>query len=98
MNPQEYEQWWQLHVRVASGETLLAIEEQIYKAGLQKVEQEEREPLSENLFNQLLPLRQRIDELNAQHDQLTLENNKLDKKIKKLEKAYQTLTGYQFLK
>ena len=96
MNPQEYEQWWQLHVRVAMGETLSSAEQPVYQAGLFQLEQEE--PLSENLLNQLLPLRQRIDELNAQHHQLALENNKLDKKIKKLEKAYQTLTGYQLLK
>ncbi|MBL1127771.1 MAG: hypothetical protein D8M54_04530 [Chloroflexi bacterium] len=80
------------------GETLSSAEQPVYQAGLLQLEQEEKDPLSANLLKQLLPLRQRIDELNTQHHQLVLENGKLDKKIKKLEKAYQTLTGYQLLK
>jgi len=95
MNSQEYEQWWKLHLRVASGDALSSSEELTYQAGRLVLEQEEKEPLRSNLLSQLLNLRQRIEELNAQHGRLATENSQLDKKIKKLEKVYQTLTGYQ---
>jgi hypothetical protein len=45
----DYERWWQLHLRVARGETLSAPEQVAYQAGLDQLDQEEAQGEPEGL-------------------------------------------------
>ncbi|MCE7985107.1 MAG: hypothetical protein DYG89_28375 [Caldilinea sp. CFX5] len=93
MAESEYEQWWQLHLRVASGETLGSEEEIAYRAGLELLEREEATQLSLSDVTLLRSLRARLQTLVHLQNSLLLQSAKLDEKIEELERTYQQLTG-----
>jgi hypothetical protein len=95
MNKQTYNQWWQLHLRVSQGETLSPQEQAQYNAGLDALDNEEKEQFQSTGLNAIRQLRTNIEELHHFHDQLMHESNHLDKQIATFEKVYQRLTGYQ---
>lgn len=96
MDEKTYERWWQLHLRVAKGETLLAEEKVEYETGSALMDQEEAETLKPNTLRMLQTFKVRIQELENEHRDLVRQNKKLDQKIKRLEKAYQASTGHVF--
>ena len=87
----EYEQWWQLHLRVATGETLAAEEDQIYQAGLAFLEREEAAQPSRADVNLLRSLRARTQTLMQLQNKLQLQSAGLDEKIEELERTYRQL-------
>jgi hypothetical protein len=94
MSASAYERWWQLHLRVARGETLSAQEQTTYEAGLDRFDREETSFEPEGLA-ELRILRAQIDQLIAAHAQLSGRSAQLDRHIATLEKVYQQLTGYE---
>lgn len=88
----EYEEWWQLHLRVAKGESLNAEELGLYNRGLEEQHLAE-EDINQDLIEHLRQLRGQLDQLIVKNDLLHKQQNQLDQKIAVLESAYQTLTG-----
>lgn len=90
-----YERWWQLHLRVAKGETLLAEDRVEYETGSALLDSldEEGQRIQQNDRLMLEKLRAYIDQLDRQNQDLTRKNKELDKKIKRLEKAYWATTA-----
>lgn len=80
----EYEQWWQLHLRVATGETLAAEEDQIYQAGLAFLEREETAQPSRADVNLLCSLRARIQTLIQLQNKLQVQSARLNEKMRSL--------------
>jgi hypothetical protein len=95
MDKKTYKPWWQLHLRVAKGETLSSAEQIEYDAGLNTLDEEEKEQFSPNSLTTLRYLRAEVEQLQISHDQLKTESTRLDNKIAVLEKAYQAATGYK---
>jgi hypothetical protein len=93
MTENEYEIWWQLHLRVATGEALAAEEERRYRAGLELLEREEAAQLSSADVTLLRSLRARLQTLVQLQNKLLSQSAKLDQKIEELERTYQQLTG-----
>ena len=93
MTDYEYEVWWQLHLRVATGETLDAEENQVYQAGLELLQREEATQLSSADVSLLRSLRARMQTLTQLQNNLLQQSANLDEQIEKLERAYQQLTG-----
>lgn len=88
----EYEQWWQLHLRMAKGETLSDEEFSAYNSGLEEQHLAEND-INEDLVKQLQQLRGHLDELAEENSSLHRQQEQLDQKIATLESAYQSLTG-----
>lgn len=88
----KYEQWWQLHLRVAQGETLQGEEQTSYHKGLLELQATEAE-VEHDLVIQLKQLRMHLDERNSENVALHKKHEQLDQEIAALEVAYQTLTG-----
>ena len=95
MNEQTYNKWWQLHLRVSQGETLDPQEQTQYNAGLDALDNEEKEQFQSTGLNAIRQLRASIEELRDFHAELMHKSKHLDEQIVTLEKAYQRLTGYQ---
>lgn len=95
MNNINYERWWQLHLRIAKGESLSPKEKAEYDTGLQVLDQEEKGQFNANGLSTLRRLRTQVKQLQATHLQLMEESIQLDQEIILLEKAYQSLTGYE---
>jgi hypothetical protein len=95
MNEETYQQWWQLHLQVARGKKLTLDEQAEYEAGLEELDLEEM--IDDQDIHLLSNLRQQITESQTIHAQLLANSKRLDKQIRKLEKSYQALTGYQFV-
>jgi hypothetical protein len=95
MDETTYKRWWQLHLRMAKGETLTPAEQAEYDAGVEILDTEEKEQFEPNKVTVLRQLRAQVEGLQTTHAQLTAESARLDKRIAALEKAYQALTGYQ---
>lgn len=97
MTDQEYQQWWQYHIRIARGEALTQAEELIYHAGVDELDQEEAELLQLASLESLRHLRNKIQQMTQNLSQLTNRNNQLSRQIADLEQTYQQLTGYSLL-
>ncbi len=93
MATSDYERWWQLHLRVARGETLSAPEQVVYQAGLDPLDHEEAQGEPEGLVA-LRTLRAQIERQTAVHAQRVGRSAQLDPQIAALERTYQQLTGY----
>ena len=81
MDQAAYQQWWQLHLRVARGELLRHAEQQAYEAGRLELEQTEQ-------FTELAVATQARGELaalDAERDQLEQRRKQLDGEIAALE-------------
>ena len=90
----EYEQWWQLHLRVATGEALADKEKMMYQVGLELLEHEEATQLSRDDLSLLRSLRTRMQTLVQLQNKLLMQSARLDEKITELERTYQQLTGF----
>ncbi len=81
MDPMAYQQWWQLHLRVARGELLRPEEQPAYEAGRLELEQSEQ-------MAELAEAKQARDELlalDAERDRLEQRRKQLDAEIATLE-------------
>lgn len=87
-----HEAWWQLHLRVAKGETLSSEEQALYKAGNDYLDGEEAN-LIKGEWSSLYMLRAQIDQLQQKHADLLQYSNQLDTEIATLEENIQQLTG-----
>ncbi|MDH3603508.1 MAG: hypothetical protein OEU26_28175 [Candidatus Tectomicrobia bacterium] len=92
MTTSEYNLWWQLHVRVARGETLSAQEQADYQTGLDRLDLQETQSEPESL-SALRAARAQIDQQTAVHAQMLAHSTQLERQIAALEKTYQQLTG-----
>ena len=63
MDDVRYQRWWQLHLRVARGETLNPTERAEYEAGLETLDQEEKEQLQPESVTMLRKLRAQAEQL-----------------------------------
>jgi hypothetical protein len=97
MTEAEYQQWWQLHIRVARGEPLADAEQVLYRAGMDALDHEEAERLPLASLANLRQLRQQIQLLTQSLAQLTIRSELLSSRITVLEQTYQQLTGYPLL-
>ncbi len=89
MDKDMYEQWWKVHLRVASGEKLTPQEEAMYQKGLEILDREEEEQLQlASSVDELAMMKTKIIELQIEHSQLQLKSTRLDAKIVQLEQAY----------
>ena len=91
----EYEGWWQLHLRVAKGETLSAQEQESYASGLNQLEAFEPIQLQPEVLNPLRQLRTQWQSLSKTQHHLLAQSAELDKRIVELERIYQQVTGYE---
>lgn len=89
----EYEQWWQLHLRVATGETLGVEEERLYQAGLELLDREEATQICGTDVTLLRSLCERTQTLVQLQNSLLLQSDKLDERIEELERTYQLAIG-----
>ncbi len=97
MTDTEYQQWWQLHIRTARGESLNETEQKLYHTGLEKLDREETERLQLASLANLRQLRNQVQQLTQSLAQLTAHNDLLSRRIARLEQTYQQLTGYSLL-
>ncbi len=95
MNEIEYRRWWQLHLRVAKGETLSPQEQIVYQAGIRLLDQEEENLLSAGNLALLRRLRSQVQALSQLHTKLASQSEQLNERIAFLEQAYKQLTGYE---
>jgi len=95
MNSLEYQHWWQLHLRIAKGESLAPQEREVYQTGLDLLDREEATQLNAVALNTLRILRSQVQRLNQIHANLSLQSLQLSEKIDVLELAYKQLTGYE---
>ena len=95
MNDAQYRRWWRLHLRVARGEMLNPAEQAEYEAGLEVLDQEEKEQLKPGSVTTLRKLRAQVEQLRRVHAELLAKSARLDEQIVALEKAYRALTGYE---
>ena len=95
MDNARYQRWWQLHLRVARGETLNPTERAEYEAGLEALDQEEKEQFQPESVTMLRRLRAQVEQLRRVHAELLAQSARLDERIAALERAYRALTGYE---
>ncbi len=92
MDQTTYRQWWQLHLRVARGDSLSPDERSSYHAGRRKLELEERLLETE----QARQAREHLTALEAERTDLERRRQQLDAEIGRLESQLQEHTR-QFL-
>ena len=95
MENARYQRWWQLHLRVARGETLNPAERAEYEAGLAVLDREEEEQFKPGSVTTLRKLRAQVEQLRRVHAELLAKSARLDEQIIALERAYRALTGYE---
>jgi len=83
-----YQQWWQLHIRAARGESLSAGEQAVYEAGLTELDAEEKPLWQDANLDLLRRLKAEVERLEATHAQLQARSQRLDRRIWTLEGAY----------
>ena len=76
----EYEQWWQLHLRMAKGETLREEELGLYNNGLEEQHLAEKD-INEDLVKRLQQLRGQLNQLAEENSSLHRQQEQLDQKI-----------------
>lgn len=89
------QQWWQLHIRAAKGESLSAGEQAVYEAGLAELDAEEQLLWQDANLDLLRRLKAEVERLEATHAQLQATSQRLDRRIWTLEGAYMGLTGLE---
>jgi predicted RNase H-like nuclease (RuvC/YqgF family) len=95
MDEKTYQQWWQLHVRVARNERLSRLEQMEYDRGLQVLDHAERQELASGDASALRQLRAQIEQLQTENAQLQARSARLDRQIRTLERAYTKQVGYE---
>ncbi len=92
MDQAEYERWWQLHIRVARGESLTSAENRAYEVGRLELEKTEG-------FGELAAAKQAREQLvalDAERDRLEQRRKQLDSEIVALKSSLSGLAR-QFL-
>lgn len=84
----DYEQWWQLHLRVAGGETLTPQEQADYQDGLAILDHEEEVILRDKSIAVLRQMRTRVHELAQTHSRLQAQIQELDSSIPGMGQTY----------
>ena len=97
MTDSEYQQWWQLHMRISRNKTLNAEEQVLYRAGADELEREEVAQLQLAPLTNLRQLRNQVQLLTQGLTQLMTRSEHLNRRITDLEQTYQQLTGYPLL-
>jgi hypothetical protein len=92
MEENQYKIWWELHRRVAKGETLSEEERSVYEAGRAELQAEEWANLREPSMN-IQSLRERWRQLTERSQQLAREETALRELAAQLEQQYLALTG-----
>ena len=95
MDQKAYQQWWQLHIRAARGDSLSAGEQALYEAGLTELDTEEQRQWEGANLDLLRQLKAEVESLEATHAQLQARSQRLDRRIWTLEGAYMSLTGVE---
>lgn len=95
MDQTTYRHWWQLHLRVARGDELTAVERATYEAGLTELDAEEKAQWTDNDLTRLRKLKAEVESLQAIRAQLQAKSRRLDRQIRTLEGAYVALTGME---
>ena len=96
MDETRYKTWWQLHRRVAVGETLSDDEQRDYQAGLAELEAEEQLPPS-SLESEWQTLRTQFRELTARKQELIRQEAQLQQYAAELERRYPAVAGEPLL-
>ncbi len=92
MEEKQYQIWWQLHRRVAVGETLTEEERRVYESGLAEMEAGEWNELR-SVGIDFQSLRQQWQRLTEQNQQLARQEATLRELAMRLEQQYRSLTG-----
>jgi hypothetical protein len=92
MEEQAHNTWWQLHCRVALGETLTPEENRIYEAGRAELEIEEWNEMRRATVDWEV-WKERWRELEARNEQLAQQEAELRAYAAELEQRYFELTG-----
>lgn len=95
MDEATYQGWWQLHRRVAKGETLGPSEQTEYIAGREVLDREEEGQFESRDLRLLRQARAQIGRLRTTHVHLLAQSARLDERIVTLENAYSSVTGYE---
>jgi hypothetical protein len=95
MDQTTYQQWWQLHLRAARGESLSAGEQASYEAGLTELDTEEKQQWEDANLALLRQLKAEVERLETAHAELQVRSQRLDRRIWTLEGAYMSLTGLE---
>ena len=95
MDETQYQRWWQWHLRVARGERLDPAEQAEYEAGLDLLDQQEKDQFEPDNLTMLRRVRAQVEQLRAVQAQLLAKSARLDERIAALEEAYRALTGYE---
>ena len=83
MDQTSYQQWWQLHLRVARGEPLSADKQAFYEDGLRQIDADERLASADTtqLRGELHQLEKRFAVLESQRRALDLEIQQLETRL-----------------
>ena len=92
MKDQEYQQWWQLHLRTSRGETLTPEEQARYQAGVEALDARQTDAAAPVASDRLRSMRAQIDALKAAEERLIEEQRHLEAEISELESRYQAAT------
>jgi len=92
MNEKQYQDWWELHLRVALQEPLTAEEERTYVAGRAELESEEQAESKQETTN-VRALQARVRELTSRNRGLAKQEELLRQQIAQLEARYFSVTG-----
>lgn len=95
MDQATYQQWWQLHIRAANGESLSTGEQAVYEVGLAELDAEEKLLWEDANLDLLRRLKAEVERLEATHAQLQAKSQRLDRRIWTLEGATMGLTGLE---
>jgi hypothetical protein len=87
MDSKSYQQWWQLHIRVAKEESLSAGEQANYDAWLAELDPEEKLLWEDANLDLLRRLKADVERLEAIHAQLQARSQQLDRRIWTMEGA-----------
>ncbi|MCI0486885.1 MAG: hypothetical protein L0229_09820 [Blastocatellia bacterium] len=92
MKKQRYKTWWELHRRVAKGESLSDKERHAYEAGRAELEAEEWAGLRQHSPD-LRSLQTRLRKLTRRNQKLVRQEAELRERAVELERQYLALTG-----
>ncbi len=84
MDDATYRMWWQLHIRVARGETLASEERRSYEAGLRQQQESER---LDGGIGELRRVRAAVHAAETERDRMRQLQAELDREIAALESA-----------
>jgi hypothetical protein len=86
LDEEEYRVWWAMHIRMAKGETLTAVELGDYNAGLRLLDAEDARTMRQGGgLNSLRDMRQRVLAAHAEHQRLANQYETMRSEMARLE-------------